>query len=315
MVYLANWGSRRLMFRFHSSALDLNEIEPYCQPLIIEDHISVSTAGEFRVLDIAFYPEGCYDRTEGEGWLPAMLPLRQDIMRGDYRALYLAWLRAMEFEDVLESVQEPPVPPGLKDLSPALHRFIGFFGLDEVLVQVAAEASPPQRRTTENWMRQALSKLDAWERDDFLLRLAQGESGLSGRLHQRLRKVLPPPEPQSLPRRTVGEIRRATAAQREAQRRRKAREEEARRVRELESLAERESETWDEVYSLIEETQVKAYDKAVDLLAKLRDLAAYRGRETVFQQLLDRIYEQYSRRPALLRRLREAGLERSEKGD
>ena len=37
----------------------------------------------------------------------------------------------------------------------------------------------------------------------------------------------------------------------------------------------------------------------------------YQGEEAAFQQRLNRIYEQYSRRSALLRRLREAGLQQS----
>ena len=63
-----------------------------------------------------------------------MLSLRDDILQGDYRMLYLAWLRVMEAEDLLDSVQEPPVPAGLKELSPALRTFIDFFEIDEMLV-------------------------------------------------------------------------------------------------------------------------------------------------------------------------------------
>ena len=44
------------------------------------------------------------------------------------------------------------------------------------------------------------------------------------------------------------------------------------------------------------------------LLIRLRELAVHQGREAEFQERVNRIYEQYSRRPALRRRLREAGL-------
>jgi hypothetical protein len=57
--------------------------------------------------------------------------------------------------------------------------------------------------------------------------------------------------------------------------------------------------------------QAKPYAEAVRLLVKLRDLAEYQGEEAAFQQRLGRIYEQYSRRSALLRRLGEAGLQQS----
>lgn len=172
MLYMANWGSRQLMLRFPLSALDLDEVQAYCQPLIVQDYLSLSTVGEYALLDITFHPEESYDWVEGEGWLPAMLSLRDDILQGDYRTLYLAWLRAMEVEDLLDSVQEPSVPPGLKKLSPALRAFVDFFEIDEMLVQVAAEASGRQQAESQDWLKQAISRLSREERDAFLLRLA-----------------------------------------------------------------------------------------------------------------------------------------------
>ncbi len=89
MLYMANWGSRRLMFRFPASALDLEQAGAYCQPLIVQDYISLSTVDEHAILNVEFHPEDSYDWVEGEGWLPTMLSLRDDILQGDYRMLYL----------------------------------------------------------------------------------------------------------------------------------------------------------------------------------------------------------------------------------
>ena len=57
MLYMANWGSRRLMFRFPRSVLNLDGVRAYCQPPIIEDFISCSTVGEYATLDIQFHDE------------------------------------------------------------------------------------------------------------------------------------------------------------------------------------------------------------------------------------------------------------------
>ncbi len=154
----------------------------------------------------------------------------------------------------------------------------------------------------------AISQLAGEERDVFLLRLAQGEASLSAKLHRRLRQVAPLPEPDASTRRTVGQLGQETEEHRERKLQRQAEEAEAQRIRELEALAKRESETWTQVFALIERMQAKPYDEAVGLLVKLRELAAYQGEEAAFQQRLNGIYEQYSRRPALLRRLGEAGL-------
>jgi hypothetical protein len=308
MLYMANWGSRQLMFRFPRNALDLERAVAYCQPLIVQDYLSFSTKGEYVILNVEFHDEEGHGWVEGEGWLPAMLSLRDDILRDDYRALYLAWLKTLEVEDLLESVLEPPVPPGLGMLSPALRTFVEFFEIDETVVQVAAGASIDRQRQPEGWLRNALSQLPGQERDAFLLRLAQGESHLSVKLNQRLRAILPLPEARLAPRRSVGQLRQEAKDWRQRERRRRAEEAEARRIRELEALARQEVEVWAELESLIEQMRANAYDEAVRLLVRLRDLAEYQGEESAFQQRLNRIYEEYSRRSGLLRRLREAGL-------
>jgi len=206
MLYLANWGSRQLMFRFPQSALDLEAVMAYSQPLIVQDYLSLSTEDEYAILSVEFHDEEGQDWVEGSGWLPAMLTLRDDILRGDYRALYLAWLKVLEVDDLLGSVLEPPVPSGLRQLSSALRSFVEFFEIDERLIQVAAEASGSRKVTPDGWLRRALSQLSGEERDAFLVRLAQGEPHLSVELHRRLREVAPLSEPEQPSRRTVAQL-------------------------------------------------------------------------------------------------------------
>ena len=308
MLYMANWGSRQLMFRFPRAALDLDSAMAYCQPLIVQDYVSFSTAGEYVILNVEFHDEEGSDWVEGGGWLPAMLTLREDIVRGDYRVPYLAWLKALEVEDLLGSVLEPPVPPGLGALSPALHTFVEFFGIDEMLIQVVAETSGDLQAQPEGWLGSALSQLPGEERDAFLLRLARGEPHLSVELTRRLRQLAPPPELELVPRRTVSQLLREAEDRREQECKRRAEEAEAKRIRELEALAKRKDETWAKVEALIEQKQAKPYDEAVGLLIKLRDLAEYQEEEAAFRQRLNDIYQRYSRRSGLLRRLRDAGL-------
>ena len=308
MLYMANWGSRRLMFRFPISALDLEGVRAYCQPPIIEDYISCSTVGEYATLDIQFHDEEGDAWIEGEGWLSAMIGLRDDILRGDYRSLYLAWLKTLEMEDLLDSVAEPPVPAGLNKLSPALRAFVDFFEVDELLIQLAAEASSDREAAPAGWLRGAMALLPEGERNAFLLRLAQGEAHLSVELNRRLRQVAPLPELELRPQRTVGQLLGEAEERREREQIRRAEEAEARRVRELEALAKREAQTWEEVDTLIQRSQAKAYGEAVQLLLKLRELARYQGQEETFQQRLNHIYEQYRRRSSLRRRLQDAGL-------
>lgn len=310
MLYHASWGGRQLMFRFPRSALDLEGAATYCQPLIVQDYVSLLLEGPYAVLNIKFVDEENPGLVTGDEVLAAMLSLRDDLIRGDYRALYLAWLKVLQVEDLLDSVSEPPVPPGLNPLSAALRTLVEFLGIDETLVRVAAEASRDQPVLPADWLPKALSHLPETERDAFLLRLAKGEVHLPAELNRRLCQVSPLPEPDVGRRRTAGELRRLAEARRADERQRRAEEAESQRIRELEALERRESETWAEVNRLIERTEGNAYDEAVRLLVRLYDLAEYQGKGPAFQTRLDRIYEEYPRRSGLLRRLRDAGLRR-----
>ena len=294
----------------HITAGDNNEPLPGVNVIIEGTTIGASTDlnGDYVILNVEFRDEEAAGWAEGEGWLPAMLSLRDDILRGDYRALYLAWLKVLEVEDVLESVLEPPVPPRLGVLSPALHRFVEFFEIDRALIQVAAEASGEGQEVAEDWVQRALSQLAPDERDAFLLRLAQGEPYLSVQLNRRLRELLSPPQARPHPPRTVGQLLRDAKERRKREERRRAKEAEARRIRELEGLARQEPETWAEVESLIEQMQARPYDDAVALLVKLRDLARHQGEEAAFQARINHLYQKYSRRSSLIRRMCDAGL-------
>jgi hypothetical protein len=118
-LYLANWGSKRLALRFPKNLLDARQIEPYLGEYCIE----LQPVGDVLILDISLDEEEGTDWIEGEGWLSSLSRLRDDILEGDYRALYLAWLRAAELQNADDDEPEPPVPPGLGDPSPPLASF------------------------------------------------------------------------------------------------------------------------------------------------------------------------------------------------
>jgi hypothetical protein len=309
MLYHTGWGGRQLMFRFPKSSLDLEEAVVYRQPLIVQDYVSLSLQGPYAILNIKFVNEEERGLMTEDPVLAVMLSLRDDLMRGDYRALYLAWLRVLEVEDLLDSVLEPPVPPGLKPLPAALRTFVEFFGIDETLVQVAAEASRGRPALPAGWLSSALSLLPETDRDAYLVRLARGEAHLPAELNRRLRQLLPLPEPEPGSRRSAGELLQRAEEWRARERQRRAEQAEAQRIQDLEALALRQDETWTEVGALIERREGKAYDEAVTLLVRLHDLTEYRGESEAFQARLNRIYAEYPRRSGLLRRLREVGLQ------
>lgn len=306
MIYLANWGSKRLMFRFPESAVNIDEIRQYCFP----DMISLKTSKGYAVLDIDLHDEESCSWIEGESWLLRFLSLRQDLMLHDYRLLYLAWLKAITLEppdeDEKKPYPHPPVPPGLKDLSQPLIDFVELFELDTFLVRVAAELSPKRKEITKETLQNAVSKLTTVECRDFLLRLASGEPNLSHALNLRLREFIkrehggPSKEKEPLPVLTLLE----NAERAKEQEERKQRElEEAKRIERLDSLAGQAPRLWKKVNSLIAQKQVKAYDEAVEILVELKELAEYKGTQNAFQEKINKLHETHNNLSGLRRRM------------
>jgi hypothetical protein len=312
MLYLANWGSSQLMFRFPGTLVDAGMMQQYntvtqAHP---SDTIGVTTQGEYVVLDIRLHEEEGLGWIEGEGWLDSLVGLRDAILQQDYRLLYLAWLKGVTLaHDVDGEAQEPPMPPGLRTLSPALESFIELLSLDEDLIQVAAEPSRAlDEGISDGDLCRTIAQLPAEEQAAFLLRLARGEPHLSLALNRRLGVLGGVPQGETSKRRTVGALFAAAEALREHRRRERVAAAEARRVAELKAFAGQEDATWSEVDVLIQRSQAKAYAEAVRLLKKLQDLAEYQSRQSTFEEHLDQIRDRYSRRRALMKRLREAGL-------
>lgn len=317
-LYLANWGTHELSFRLPHRVLDLETAKQYC----CGEAASARLEGGFVILELLSREEdggnGGWD--DGNGWLSSLIPLRADLAAGDHRALYLAWLLCVQSGDLKDDTTEPPIPPGLGNLTAPLQAFADFLRLDDDLLTVAAARGPEAdtslpSREIEQWI---ASWPDA-ERTAWLVRLAQGgEPHLRSELLRRFRdsqtNLLQCEE--SAPR-TVGELLAAADQRAQEQRRRNAekaaqeraqREQEAAeaRARYFADLAKREVEVWRKVDALIATKQPDRYDEAVKLLCDLRDLALQEGRPEEFEARLLQLREMHAKKPSFIRRLEKA---------
>jgi hypothetical protein len=334
-LYQANWGSQRLMFRFPKDVLDTTAIQPY----LLEEVIILTHFGEYDVLDIDINDEEGYSLVKAEGALGQMTPLRDQIIRGDYRLLYLAWLRAStpysphagawdgdedEYdEEEQEPVgvygrgagasahdgHEPPVPPGLGALTGSLQRFIEVFDVDTYLVQAAAQASPAARPEDDEGWQSALGLLTRAECEAFLRSLLRGEPQVGNALRKRLIELAGVQRsPSGPPRRTIGElVNLADRLEEEGQQRAKF-EAERQRIADLEALAKRENSAWSEVKDLIEQQKAGPYAAATALLVQLRDLAIYKKDLPAFERRFAEIRARVSSTSTLMARFKKAGL-------
>jgi len=316
--YLANWGSLRLMFRFPKGLLDEADIEPYC----VDEYISFETFGKYQVLDLDFNPED-------SGWMKAeagvshFIQLRADLLEGDYRLLYLAWLKAMtlhgdpyedeEYDngdnDIASYDREPLVPPGLKKLSPSLQNFVQVFEIDPFLVQAAAEASPDLKKALSVDYRDLIGRLPRAECDDFLARLAEGDPGVGLALRKRLSAFLPQERPHAARRRTIQQLLQRAEELETAEKKRRAEAARQKHITEMKALAAREGQVWQQVENLLDTGRkiASVYDEATALLEKLKQLAEFQDTRDSFQARLHRLAQKYASRPSLIDRWRKRG--------
>ncbi|MDX2231632.1 MAG: hypothetical protein NW220_18505 [Leptolyngbyaceae cyanobacterium bins.349] len=307
MVYIANWGTWRLMFRLPKAIADPNWFQPYDLP----DKITISTTSNAVLLDVQITEEeGIGGWIEGEGWMPRLLPLRAELLNGDLRLLYLVWLRTapnLAGYTLEDDPVEPPVPPNLDTLSEALQAFIEWVELDPDLVAAAAQASDRQKPSAEPPLEHWLKALSADEKQEFLLKLVRREPHVDLQLINRLKELAGATH--SKPgshsdQRSLSALQALAATIRNKRHQQEQNAARKKRIQELEALAARETQTWKRVVELIELKQAKPYDEATTLLIDLRDLAAHQGRLPEFTQRFEQLQSDYQNRPALMTRFK-----------
>jgi hypothetical protein len=319
-LYLANWGTHTLMLRLPSSLLNLRTAQAYCAG---ESAAAWEKNGKV-ILSFTSDEEGG-DWVEGEGELSPLIPVRAELARGDLRALHLGWLLCVQNGELDDDETEPPVPPGLGQLSASLEGFAAFLRIDEDLLHVAARTSAAagEARLSHDEVRAWVAGLAAGEKDDLLTRLMVEEdlTLVTELLHRFLkhRDAAAGRPGAAAARRTVGELlraaetlaeerRQAEARQRAEAKERRDREAALARAKHLDQLAGQEPKLRARIDSLIAQTQPKSYDEAVRLLLDLRDLAQRDGKEDEFRRRLEAIHLAHTRKPSFLQRLRKAGL-------
>jgi hypothetical protein len=329
-VYVANWGTHRLMFRIPRKFLDVDTVKVYCDGEVV----SHKDGDEHVVLEFLSQDEGGGEWTEGEPWMPSLVSIRDELMRGDLRALYVGWLASFpergwfDEDPDDDDEREPPVPPGLAKLSAPLRSLADFLRVDDELLEAAATGSTgePAATPTRAEMARWVKTLPGAEKDAYLVRFLaeEGDILLRAELSKRFREATAPRgkgPARTAGRRTVAQLlaaRDALAKEKSrkavekaaGERARREREQAEARARHLDQLAGREPATWREVEQLIATKRQSDYDRAVSLLVDLRDLAGRSGRTEEVSKRIRDIRQRHANKPSLLKRFEEKKLGR-----
>src|SRR5690348_12889121 len=91
-LYWANWGSPELAFRFPHGVLPADLIENYD----FDEFVTFTRRADYDILDIHFSEMEAPDRwTNYE--LSSLISIRDELMEGDLRSLYIVWLASQRF--------------------------------------------------------------------------------------------------------------------------------------------------------------------------------------------------------------------------
>lgn len=314
MIYTSSWGTKRLMFRLPKDLVNTEALSAYLfENEAFMDTITLKERPSCYVLDIHFSNE------EGGGWiseddysLDELVPLREDILEGDYRALYLVWLQFAQYvtdeeeEDRTEHLP-PPIPANVSKLSGALQAFIEFFEIDEDLVAAAKAASPLQETAVSDY-RIAIAQLPESERNEWLLRLVNGELRLELTFKKRLQQLTPPKKTAPSVSPSLAEINALTRLKAAARLKEETEAARLAHIHKMDQLAREETTLWESVHEDLLKATSRSYDQAVASLKDMRDLAIHKRKEPDFKAKMKVLREFYARKRGLIGRFDEAGL-------
>jgi hypothetical protein len=316
-LYIANWGSRRLMIRLPKRLVDRPLLDAFLGEV---DCAALWISGENLIVDIGRDEVEFEDWDDGSGWLAALAPLRAEVLAGDLRLFYLLWLTAVE-ADVFEADQLEPMP-GIGPMSATLEAFAEFFGIDSDLVLAAAErpAAAMARTMSAESVRAIISAMSASDKTAILSRMFDDDPHVAAELRAKVRRSMTASDAGAPPvvARTVGELRarakaigltreQAAAERIAAEHKRRVEEAEKARQARLLAIARRGEGVWREVETEIERRNAAAYDRAAGLLLDLQAVAKERGTVEDFLHRLRAIRERHARKERFIERLTALG--------
>lgn len=146
-LYVASWDQRQLQLRLPASSLSPERLSAYADQ---EDNSSPFFArhvGSHCILNWNFAATSWDDcdaeEMEFEHHLSTLLALRDELLSGDYRPLYLGWLARAYHEALPEMALEPSLPSRLENLTTAQLLLVDFLGLSPDWLQAATNHHSP----------------------------------------------------------------------------------------------------------------------------------------------------------------------------
>ncbi len=316
-VYMANWMSATFMLKVPKNAIPEKMTRAVSEKYILDfDETAEHWIITWNLSDSE--NDDRFGMEDGTGWMVRLIPIRDELMRGDYRSLYIGWLAAVSQGAVDDEAEEPFLPAGLGTLTAAQQALADFIDVDVDLLAGAGMGTPSLKANPK-----ILPDMDEWldsvppqEIRALLKQVLEGrgqqaERALKNRFSswQRERTPSASENPCRFVEELLANAEKAEALRLEKQKtkERKAGEEKNRqRNAALEKLAKDFPTAWKKVNKTVETASGRAYDLAAVLLTDLSD--AYKAHRSTaeFNIEMKRFMDNHGRRKALITRLEKA---------
>ncbi|MEL7121858.1 MAG: hypothetical protein AAFO07_20590 [Bacteroidota bacterium] len=314
MLYISNWGTKRMMMKFPLELVDYDFLKKYRIRVLsdYEQEIRVLRRGEYIIVDIN------YSEEDGLGWIDEgdhgydFLNIRQEIMEGDYRSLFMMWLRFLEDLyrsnefDHEYSIDSKLIPSNLLSLSASSHAVKDFYGIDEDWLAVMRAYSGFEEVEKDNY-EAIIPNMSKERMIEYIQMILREESHLKIRLIKEL-------QGKSRVRNSGSDlIKLLEIGKRIVEiKEKKLREEEKRKAREtlerMDKIRQNREGIEKEVTASIEQGNSKGYRLALSKILELKAMNDYFNMGSYFELLLDQIRTNYSRKSSFIRMLKEERL-------
>jgi hypothetical protein len=313
-LYWANWGSPELAFRFPHGILPADLAEDYD----LEEFVTFTQHRDYDILDIHFgemeAPDEWIDYELG-----SLIAIRDELMEGDLRALYIVWLASQIMiegydEEVDEEEEEdweisvPPVPSAFGTLTAAQQALAELLQVPQELLVAAARHSNAAMPSPDDNVVAWVELLPQARRSDYLVRLTHNEPGLSRLLVKELRELnqgkttATPSTGEHVTYATLLAESKAIKARLE---REKREQEQLARQRHLQEIHDHQDSYWHQVDQAVTRSTGTGYDEATRVLIELREAADQFQESQEFQARFRAWVRAHLRRPAFVKRLQD----------
>jgi hypothetical protein len=318
-VYVANWMTAIFMVRLPIEALSRETAEALVEPFYLE----FKATRTHWIITWRQEESENYERfgmEDGSGLMTDLAPVREELLRGDLRSLYIGWLSAVAAEILDDDEMEPLSGIGLGNLTSAQQALAEFLDIDPDVLAGAAMGSPapPKVEISPQQIDTWIDALPPDEVNSILKQLLEGkgqeaESSIRNRFAAWRRDLQP--DAIDMPRRTVEEL--LQNAEKARQMRLEI-EKQDRRQREIKRREKRKAylkdisrdfpKAWARFRGPVERGTAEGYDEACRIVVDIAEAYDLFATKKKFQQELKNFMAGHLRRKALIQRLVKIGI-------